>query len=39
LFRSGKSVTSDFCSTKSHVGPMTDFLPSQSVFSDKLLVR
>jgi hypothetical protein len=39
LNRYGKFVTSDSYSTKSHVGPMTDFLPPQSDFSDKLLEK
>lgn len=33
----GKSVTSDFCSTIVACWPETDFLPTQSDFSDKLL--
>jgi hypothetical protein len=35
----GKSVTSDFCSTIVACRPETDFLPTQSDFSDKLLDR
>jgi hypothetical protein len=35
----GKSVTSDFCSTIVVCWPETDFLPTQSDFSDKLLAN